>query len=299
MKLGYLGESEYRTVLEHSKEVSLGITEEVQGVVMERANIEPPPDLPALNTCTGVCALERSESLREEFLHAHSVEIAYPQTYLYGYMGVDGLSPVIELTYSVRFLTGEVGPQVGFVQGAGLLSKINPLDALPEAKDVLDSLRDIGYRGEIALGVSPHFRICEIMFGHFVGGFALFAELCASSVDEVFEWCLRGGKQPVVHDNVSLVTLLSYPPFPYLGDASISVKAPTGAEKHLYRVLQGNVETAYAAAWGKDVYEGKRRVRKTIENCKAYNKDIQYRIDYGCKQRFLLNGDRWEELGGN
>jgi hypothetical protein len=299
MKIGYIGDSAYRAVIEHSKEITLNINEDTEAVLVESAVMETPPDLPALNTCIGVRALSLNEELRDTFNDVHGLVPGYPATYLYGFIGVEGLSDMLEMTHSTRFLTGDVGPQVSFVQGTGIACRENIFLALPKLGNLVNSLIEIGYKGEIAFGITAGFEICSIVFGHLTLGFALYTELSVHSPQSNYEWCLGRNSGGKLHTTgISVGTLLSYPPFPYPSSQPISVKAPTMAEKHLYRVLYGLDEVAYTASWGEDIHEAKRRVRKTIDNCRNYNKDIQYRIDYGFKERFVLNNDQWLAFGG-
>jgi hypothetical protein len=309
MNIGYMGDSAYRTVIEHCNSVTLGINEDTEAVIVEHAAILPPKDLPVLNTCPAVYKLATHPELQESFNAVHNIVEAYPTSYLYGFIGPEGLSDVIEMTASTRFLTGEIGPQLGFVQGTGLKCTENVNMAIPDLPLLIDSLVTMKYRGEIAIGITQGFQVCSVQFGHFTGGFALYTELSKDSPQAMYEWCLGVGVgSKLAQDSVAVVTLLSYPPFPYSSDVGFSIKAPSGAEKHLYRVSQGKAEIAYSAAWGVEAYEAKRRCRKTIDNCRNYNKDIQYRIDYGCKEQFVidygckeqfvLSHKTWLALGG-
>jgi len=299
MNIGYIGESSYRAVIEHCKTVTLGINESTEASLVESALITGPSDLPCLNTCQGVRTLSTIPELERAFSEQHGLVEGYPTTYLYGFLAEDGLSDMIEMTHSTRMLTGNVGTQVDFVQGTGLAVVDDLSFAIPQLPALVKSLIDIEYKGEIKFGLTPKYEICTVEFGHSTGGFALYTELLSRNPQEMYEWCLGIGEKPrLFTDGVAVVTMLSYPPFPYDTSVGLSVKAPSGAEKHLYRVAYGKMEVAFAATWGKDIYEAKRRCKKTITNCTAYNKDIQYRIDYGWKEKFVLSQERFEELGG-
>lgn len=299
MKIGYMGERSYRAVIEHSKEITLAINEETEGVIVESALTEPPPDLLALNTCTGVRVMALNEEIRDNFNEVHGLSGGYPIVYLYGLLSPDGPSDFIEMTHSTRFLTGDIGPEVLFCQGSAVACDDSVYMAVPGLRGLINNLIDIGYRGEIAFGITADFKISAIQYGHLTLGFTLYTELSKHSPQSNYEWALGHGIGGKVHNKcTSIATLLSYPPFPYPVDKPMSVRAPNIAEKHLYRIQEGMHEIAYAAAWGDDVHEAKRRVRKTIDNCRNYNKDIQHRIDYGHKQRFLITPEVWRELGG-
>lgn len=300
MKIGYIGEGAYRTVMEHCKSITLGINEDTEACLVESAQMEGPSDLPCLNTCQGVRTLSNMPELATLFSQQHGLVDAYPTTYLYGFISPDGWSDMIEMTYSTRMLTGDIGVQVDFVQGTGLAVVDDLALAIPQTEGLKQSLVELEYRGEIKLGLTKDYKICSVEFGHSTAGFALYTELLSRNPQEMYEWCLGIGEKPrLFEDGVAVVTMLSYPPFPYDTSVGLSVKAPRGAEKHLYRVAYGKTEVAYASTWGKDIFEAKRRCRKTIDNCRAYNKDIQYRIDYGCGDFFVLSQERYEKMGGN
>jgi hypothetical protein len=298
MELAYVGDSAYRLVIEHSKNITLAITESTEAVVVESATIEPPTDLPAINTCPGVRALAINREWEAEFRSIHNVKDAYPATFLYGFISASGLSDMMEMTYSTRFLTGEIGPQVTFSKGTGLKCVEDLGQAVPDLPALVKSLVEIEYRGEIAFGITKDFHICAVRFGNFPLGFALYTEISKFSPQDNYEWCLDVGEAGRLNDSISVATLLSYPDYPYDTSTPLSIKAPASAEKHMYRFMVDATEVAYSAAWGEDIMEAKRRCRKTIDNCRNYNKDIQYRIDYGYKESFIISAERWLSLGG-
>lgn len=299
MNIAYIGDSAYRTVIEHSHNITLSINEDTEAVLVESALMEGPPELPVINTCPGVRALGYNKELKQAFDDAYGIATGYPSTFLYGFFSEDGMSEMIEMTFKTRFLTGDIGPVIPFCQGTGLACRENPLYALPKLNSIVEGLKEIGYKGEIAFGVTKEFDICSIFFGHFTLGFTLYTELSRTSPQHNYEWCLGVGDSCRLHQNgIAVATLLSYPPYPYDTNIGTSIKAPSKAEKHLYRFMVGNTELALAATWGEDISEAKRRIRGTIENCKNYNKEIQYRIDYGHKERFVINNDTWLAFGG-
>ncbi len=299
MKLGYVGDSSYRTVIEHCKEVALGVNEDTEAVIVESSMIEGPRDLPLLNTNLAVRNLISTPALQAEFHQVLGLVEGFAVTYLYGFMSKERLGDLLEMTYSTRFLAGEIGSQLGFVQGTGLACSSDTKMAVRQLTEVEGMLQSMKYRGEILLGVTRDYQICSLQFGHFTGGFALFTELATANPQAFYEWCLGEEEEPHLYEqSVSVCTLLSYPPFPYNTEVGFSIKAPSGAERHLYRMSIDRCEVAYSATWGKDIFEAMRRCRKTIDNCRAYNKEIQYRIDFGRRQKFLLNQEKWLSLGG-
>lgn len=298
MNIGYIGESAQRTIIEHSK-VTLGVNEDTEAVIVEEASREGPLDLPCINTSAGIRALSSSPEMLDNFNEVHEIVPGYSATHLYGFLGPDGLSDMLEMTQSSRFLTGDIGVQIGFCQGTGIKCMEDLSLAIPAISEIVDTLMSLGYRGEVAFGLTKNYQVCRVQLGHFSGAFALYTELSVVNAQANYEWCLGVGDGGRLYtEGICVTTLLSYPPYPHDLTQAFSIKAPVGAEKHLYRSNQGLAEVAYAAAWGKDIFEAKRRCRKTIENCRAYNKDIQYRIDYGYGETFVLSNDRWLAFGG-
>jgi len=299
MRIGYAGSSSYRAVIEHTKTLTLGINEDSEAVIVESVDMLGPPDLPVINSCPAVAAMEKIPESKEQFNRLYNIKPGYAKSYLYGFVGSTDTSDLLELTYSTRFLTGGIGSQIGFVQGTGIACDSDVHMAIPALPVLLEGIRELGYRGEITIGITPSFDICDVMFGHFIGGFILYNELARSSIQDSYEFCVDVGEATRLHSKgISVCTLLSYPPFPHDTTIGTSIKAPSAADKHLYRVNRGACEVAYSAAWGQDIFEAKRRCRKTIENCAAYNKDIQHRIDYGYEQEFVVNHERWLSFGG-
>jgi hypothetical protein len=275
MNIGYAGTANYRAVIEHTRDVTLNVNEDAQAVIVESALMAGPTDLPVINTSPCVRGLMVDDECARGFKELYNIHDGYPATYLYGFIGPSGVSDLIELTHSTRFLTGEIGPQLGFAQGTAI---------------ACDDHTTMATKG---------FGICEVRFGHFTGGFCLYNELTSNNIQDSYEWCIGRGEPATLHTNgLSVCTLISHGPYPHDLAVHSAVKAPSGAEKHLYRVCHDKAEVAYAGAWGKDIFEAKRRCRKTLENCAQYDKAVQYRIDYGYKDLFVLNQDRYIDFGG-
>lgn len=299
MRIGYAGANSYRAVIEHTKTITLGINEDSEAAIMEDATMVGPEDLPIINSCPAVAAILTIPDSLRKFNKVYDIQPGYAKTYLYGFIGPREVSDLLEMTFTTRFLTGDVGPQVGFVQGTGIACSNDVFLAIPALPSIIEGLQALDYRGEITLGITPDFRVCDIMFGHFTGGFVLYNELARNNIQDSYEFCVDVGGPTKLHQKaISVCTLLSYPKFPHDLTVGVSIKAPSSADKHLYRMNQGETEVAYSAAWGGDIFEAKRRCRKTIDNCAGYNKDIQHRIDYGYEQEFVLNHERWLQFGG-
>lgn len=293
MKLALIAERSHRAIIEHCKEMSLGIIDESQAVIVENPLIEGSVGLPLINTCVGVQALLKNPNLMNRFLESHEFTGSHPASYLYGFMTPNGFGTLMEFSYDTRFMSGGVGPSVGMAKGTGLACSEDVRAAFQSLSGVEGTLAEFGYMGEVLIGVGADFSFCDIHFGHHTGAFSLYTELSKHAPQKTYELCLGGAEKPELHtDRISVCTLLSYPPFPYNMTSPTSIRAPLGSERHLFRFLIGNSEVAYAAACGNYLAEAKRRCRRTTENCSKYNTDLQFRVDYGVNDKFVLMGDK-------
>ena len=298
MRIAYVGDNAYRAVIEHSRGMTRHIEEDTEAVVVESVCSEF-PDLPTINTAQAISAMAVDPGAQEQFNRLYEIQNSTPVVFLYGFLSPSGLSNLIEISYRNRFMTGEVGPQVCISRGCAVACEGAEL-AVPTLPPLIETLVEMGYRGELAVGISKDFGICALYFGSFIAGFTLYNELATVPMDSMYEWSLSGGMAPSLHeDGISLFTLLSVPPYPHRLDIPSKVPAPAAAEKHLYRMSVGLAEVAYAAAWGLDIFEAKRRVYKTLRNCTLYDRDIQYRVDFGLREDFLISRDRYLTFGGS
>lgn len=295
MKFGLLAQTARDCIIEHTKNVSVGIDSATEAVIVENAGTYV-PNIKALNTSLAVRNMIAQPELERLFRQDVGIVEGVPQSYLYGFMSGKGLSEMLEISYSRRFLTGNAGPVLGFVQGTGMLA-VDAHAAFPTLAGVEQALVELEYLGEIALGCTKEFQICDIQFGHNTGFFSLFTELSHLAPNSNYEWCLGIGDACKLHEEgIASTTLLSLPPFPHITQTTVPLVAPPAAERHLYRTQVAGHSLAYATAWGLDVREVKRRLRRTIENCVAYNNELQYRVDYGHREVFTLMQERYRSL---
>ena len=229
MKIGYVGDVSHRTVTHHVKQTTLGMREDRDAYVLERAEINWDTDKPMLNTSEPVRELLASKDLCSKFNKLYMLDNERPTTYLYGFMGEHTTSDLIEVAYSTKFMSGEVGADVGFVQGVGIAAK-EPFQAIPDLSNLVQGLQTMGYRGEFTIGITKYYQLSGLTLGHFTGGFALFLELAKGSMDTYYEFCLSGNEPKGLHTNgVSVCTLMSMGPFPgNVSDESI-VEIPLDA----------------------------------------------------------------------
>jgi len=299
MKIGYEGANTYKAIIEHSHGVEFGFNEQSTHMIVGSPLEDTKWDVPTLNTCKPVHKLLTNEDAITSFNEIHGIVEEEAISYIYGFISPSGLSDMIELTKHHRFMTGDIGVVSPFTQATGIAVDVDLYAAIPTLQEIVTTLVELGYRGEITFGVTEKFQITDVFFGTLVLGFALYTELSKKNMFNSFAWCFGEGDKPELYKTgLSVSTLLSYAPFPYSTREHIAIKAPSGAEKHLYRMYIENTEIAYSCAWGKSIFEAKRRCRKTIDNCTLYNSCIQHRVDYGYKDRFLLMAEKYEAFGG-
>lgn len=298
MRIGLIAQGAEKAICEHTKEVVLGIDDLTEAVLVEYPGTYV-PDLPSINTCLAVRNMKAQPKLEEMFQSELGVVNSTIDSFLYGFFNGKNFSDLLEVSYSTRFMAGDIGASIGFVQGTAIPATNEVFAAFPELTQIQTGLNEIEYRGEITLGCTRDFHISDIKFGHQTGLFALFTELSQLAPQANYEWCLGIGHECKVHeDGISVCTLISNPPFPVPTSETVPLIAPVGAEKHLYRVNAMSHEVAYVATWGVDLVEAKRRTRRTIENCVSFNPNLQYRYDYGYKERFVFSQEKYQKLGG-
>lgn len=299
MKIGILGERSSRAILEHTKDCVLGISDSVDGIMVEKVLMETPEGIPAINTCNGAKILEVDSKIYSSFCSQVGITNTKPDSFLYGFLSPTQESQLIEFVMSDRFMNEDVGPRCGFVQGCALPVGSEVNQAFPKLGLLFDMLHQIQYCGEITIGVNRRYEICSVTFGHCTGAFSLYTELAKQSPQHTLEFAFGKYRKAELHENrVAVTTVLSYPPYPYDGTQPFSIIAPRQAERHLYRFNSGMAELAYAAAAGAQVFEARRRLRRTFVNCKNYQDDLQHRTDAGKFCKFTLAQDQYKEKGG-
>jgi hypothetical protein len=298
VKIGWIGHKATPTIIGHTTNIQQGISTGCEAVLVEDVMQATPNDILTLNTSDAVKVLSLRKDLREEFDAEFNIEKTTPHNYLYSFFNGEEFSDFIEIDYSMRFMSCNAGPALGFVQGCALSCDITLYEAFPTLRKLQKALAAMEYRGEITIGITKGFRVCDIRFGHFTGGFSLYSELCQKSIQNAYSFAAGEGASCEVFDNsVALCTLLSLPPFPTELKVTTYIDAPPPAEKHLYRYFYTvEQQVAFAAAWGLNIKEARSRVYKIINTCRQYNADIQYRADVGRRFRFTFNQERGEEL---
>lgn len=246
-------------------------------------------DLPLVNTCKGLFGLFCRSELREAYEEQFDLSKGKPVSSIYSLFNGTEFAPFIEVDYSTRLLTGDIGRQIPFTQGTALPLDDSVYQAVPKLSELKEFLKEIDYHGEVLLSLNEEFCLHSIGYGHFYGHMALYNELSSLSPQRLMEWVL--GEEDIVElrEGVAVGTLVSLCPFPEYSARSLKIKMPSGALKHAWRINYENQEAYLITSYGCTVHEAKRRTRRSIKNCERLHDDLQYRIDYGYKNKFLIS----------
>lgn len=294
MKIGYIGSKATPMVLEHMKNVEIGISNECQAVVVEDVMQAVPDDILSINTSIPIKAFYLRKDVQKEFYEEFGLVRRTPQNFLYTFFNGKKFGAIIEIDYSLRFMSCNAGPALGFIQGAALGCDSHVFDAFPTLRKLEEALSQLEYRGEVVFGITKDFNICDIRFGHFTGGFTLYSELAEVSAQQLYNYCAGDTDVCNVHmDGISICTLLSLPPFPTQLKINTKIEAATAAEKHLYRYWYTmEQQVAYVSVWGMHLQEARDRAYRIINSCRQHNSDVQYRADIGRRVSFIYNSEQ-------
>lgn len=300
MKIGIVANVAHHAIMEHIHYGVMGINDDVDGVFVENCFTDVPSGIDVINSCDGARILEGSDEVRAAFYEEAGIVPGIPDTYLYGIIGQHGASDLMEMSVCDRLMVGGVGPKCGMVQGCALPCGPDVYQAFPDLENVISLVQQLDYRGEISIGVKQDFTICSILFGHCTAAFSLFTELAKQNPQLTLEFAFGNHDICKLHETrIAITTLLSYPPYPAANDVPYKIMAPRQADRHLFRFQSGLSELAYASASGDRLYEARRRLRRTLDNCRSYNDSIQYRTDAGKFRRFVFTQDQYKEKGGH
>jgi len=290
---------EAKPIIDHTEGNFLGYNFEAKGVFVEDALT--PMDWegkPYVNTCIGVQNLIMNQELRKAFHESLAFENTASVSTLFSLFNGTEFSDFIEVSFSDRFMNNEVGPKLGFMTGVALKVDGDPYEAIPQLSRVKKALTDLGYKGEVALGVSERFTLTGIHFGHLYGHFAMYAEICQNSVQDMLDYMFGECPKIELYDSLAVGNVISQPPFPSIvNNTNGQIRADRGAEKHLWRVILGGmVEIVLHTVHGTYMGEARKRLRRTIEKMLSYSDILQYRTDFGYGGKFILCKEKYERL---
>lgn len=291
------GTGEAKCLADHAENVVIGTQGDIEAVFADHPMIElgELPEVPLANTCVAVQNAILNEPLREGLFEAWKVKVGPGKSTFYSLFNGQEFGDWLEVSYSSRFMTGGVGPNVGFVHGAGI-KVVGVEEALPSLGEIKKALQGFEYRGQVMLHVNESFELTGINFGHYYAHWAIYSELCKNSNMEMLDFIFGKFQSCELYDSVCVANLVSLCPFPSLGLQNQSIHAPKNAEKHLWRVPRGASETVLCAVHGDNVHEARRRLRRTIENMLQSSPELQYRTDYGFGLGFVLAKEQYTKL---
>ncbi len=289
------GTGEAKCVVDHVENALLGLTPSVEVVFADHPLADLLGEIPVLNSCVAIRNAILHPELQQGLFETWQVKPGPWKSSFFALFNGTDFSDWLEVGFSTRFMTGNVGPVVGFAQGAGLRAE-GVLDGVRGMDKVQRTLRDIGYRGQVLLYVNELFELTDVRFGHFYAHWGIFSELCKVSNGEMISFLLGDMPGCELYDSVCVANLVSMMPFPSLSIQTQAIHAPKNAEKHLWRVPRGLGETVLITVHGDTVHEGRRRIRRTLDNMLQGNPDLQYRTDYGYGLGFTLARERYVKL---
>lgn len=291
------GTGEAKCIADHTETVVLGFQGSVDGIFVDHplASLDGAPEVPVVNTCVAVRNAMLSEPLQKGLMEAWKVQPGKMKSSFFSLFNGREFGDWLEVGFSGRFMTGNVGPNLGFIHGAGIRVQ-NLEEALPNLSIIQQTLVDMGYQGEVLLYVDDLFRVVSVQFGHYYAHWAMYGELCKSSSAEMLGYLFGTSQKCELYESVCVANLVTLYPFPSLGLQVQGIHAPKNAEKHLWRVPFGSSEKVLVTVHGDNVHEARRRVRRTIENILQSSPDIQYRIDYGFGLDFVLAKEQYKKL---
>jgi len=296
MKIGVNDTAYASTYVEHINNTVYPITKDCE-IILADSPVEGYKNV--LNYNEKIDKTLSDEMLLDAFNDLCNITDEYPVVYLYGFLGEIGFSPLIEVSHKSQMMAYDVGIETGFTRGFAIpITDGDVFAAVPDLRNIEDVLVDVGYRGEITIGISRNFKITSIIFGHSQPCFALYNELAKQNLGHTVNWCFGVGDYAAMNeDAIAITTLLSYPPFPYTSpELTEIIKVPPAAEKHTYHYTGGMHNLAYTAAWGVSLPEAIRRIAITLKKSSAYKKELQYRSDFRYDTKLLIGQDKLEEL---
>jgi len=295
MKIAIATQGMAKAIIDHTNykgELESG----TQAVFVDNPLVTVRSDLLPINTSVGLQNLmlhpEMQEAVFADILKKEPEEVAF-----YAAFNGEKFSDFVEISYSSRFMTHEVGPNVGFTSGVGCIVGDELSLACMELENLVNWLKGIKYHGMILIGMSSNFHITSLRWGYFAGPFALFREFFTNSVEHLLEFCAGVPHDLIPYDDVlTLCVLVTRYPYPVnLPNKNGPISARKNAEPHLWRNLEGYNETVIASSRGSILYEARRRIMRSIKSMLEYDENLQYRTDFGLREKFILSQEFYEK----
>lgn len=257
-------------------------------------------DIPLVNTSVGIQNLILNEELRVKAFESIGITLGKAKgardTCLYSLFNGKEFAEFMEISYSDRFMTGDVGPEVGFSHGVGIKCGTQIYEAFPSLIRLREMLTKLDYHGEILLNVTPEYLVTNVWFGHCEWAFPLYSEISQNNVQDLLLFMFGKSIEIKLYDSIAISTLVSLPPFPTIGLSNKIIHAPKGAEKHLWRFQTLGSEQLCIVCHGAYLREARKRIRRTLDNLVQFDSSLQYRIDYGLRMPFTFMADKYKEF---
>jgi len=290
--------SDTQGIIHHTKDAFLEQNEEIQGIFVSNPLEIVPEEIPSINTCLGIKNFYQDKDVRDALLTKHIKVTDRPRiSTLYALFNGKKFSDWMEVSYSSRLMTGDVGPNVGFITGIGFPVDVNLFEAVPSMEKLQDFLHGIKYQGEVVCGLADNYLLTDINFGHYFGHFGMFSEISKNTTQQLIDFMFGIFSDAELHSSLCISNLVSQQPFPIIGRTKKpTINTPKAADKHIWRVLlQGVLEVILITVHGRDLGEAKFRLSQTLRNMQKYNHDLQFRVDYGQRPKFVLSKEKFEK----
>jgi hypothetical protein len=295
MKVAILA-PEANAIADHAENCSIGMQPDTEAIFLGHP-LQDAPNLPTANSSIGVRNILLYPELKEKLFTDHLEFSSAPtKTVLFALFNGKIFSEWMEISHSGRFMTKDVGPELGFTTGVGMKVDV-PVEDVVKITKLTEALTSLGYRGEVAVGISSDYCITDVSFGHSYGFFGMFAEVCKLGADEIMEFIFGNREACELYPSICVSNLVSQQPFPnIISTQTAHIGAPHNAEKHLWRVsISGLIDVALVTVHGTYLGEARKRLRRTLENMRRFNDAIQYRTDYGYDGRFVLMREAYDK----
>jgi hypothetical protein len=293
-------EGQLEAITGHTSEVTIGRTADTTALYLENPLLPIDENLLCINSSLAIQNYLLNPKIKSAVNMHLGLTGEIGKSSLYAFFNGETFSDWLEVSFSTRFMAGNVGPDIGFATGVGLRCDSEVYAAVPQLGEIKKFLKESSYRGEVLLSITEDFRITNMLFGHFHGHFALYTELSQlGKADGILEFLVGNQLACELGSNIGVANLVTLPPFPLQlpGLKVRNILAPQSAEKHLWRVRAGLLQTVVVSVRGLYLLEARRRMRKTMDNMSKYSPDIQYRIDYGSNySTFVICAERFKEL---
>jgi len=300
MKLGVIpSHGAIYGLIDHLNNVQLGDSD-VDALIVEHPQTPLKENQNYINTSIGLQTFLITEEVQAPYMKAMQTE---PQareiSALYSLFNGETFSDWLEVSYSCRFMNNDVGPKTSFTTGVGLKPEFAVEEAVKGMAGLKQLLKDCNYKGEVYVGISKEFKICNLKFGHIYSCFAMFYEVCKhKKKDGVLRFLLGESDECGLTEHIVISNVVSKAPYPYArrGAEDISIPTRSDASKHIWRVNNESAKYVLVLAQGDYLLEARRRIRRTLTNMTKYDRDLQYRTDYGLRREFVLGQERYKKL---